>query len=89
MSTRHVHYRSTPFAQMLFLVSEALRGPHAASRHAPDQPAAPRMTWLERLDAWLWRVRQREREAWLAQAKDIAEVETRLRALERGVRPYY
>src|SRR4029450_2378508 len=35
------------------------------------------------LDRWLWKQRARETEAWLAEAKDIFELEARLRELER------
>lgn len=36
------------------------------------------------LDRWLWKQRMRETEAWLAQSKDVFELEARLRELERG-----
>jgi hypothetical protein len=36
------------------------------------------------LDRWLWKQRMRETEAWLAQSKDVFELEARIRALERG-----
>lgn len=45
--------------------------------------------WLDRLDNWFWRQRQREREAYLAQATDIFDLEERMRRLERsGGRSY-
>ena len=42
---------------------------------------------LERLDQWFWRQRQREREAYLAQATDIHDLEMRMQALDRGMDP--
>jgi len=36
------------------------------------------------LDRWLWKQRARETEAWLAQSKDVFELEARIRELERG-----
>jgi len=44
---------------------------------------------FERLDRWLWRQEMKEREAWLAQSKDIAELEQRMRMLERVGSRYY
>ena len=35
------------------------------------------------LDRWLWKQRARETEAWLAESKDVFELEARLRELER------
>jgi hypothetical protein len=37
----------------------------------------------EALDRWLWKQRARETEAWLAQSKDVFELEARMRELER------
>ena len=39
---------------------------------------------FERLDRWLWRQQLRAREAYLAQSKDIFELEQRIRILERA-----
>ena len=36
------------------------------------------------LDRWLWKQRQRETEAWLAQAVDAHDLEARIRHLERN-----
>jgi hypothetical protein len=91
MSTRDLSYRASPFAHMVFLVSEALRGPAATSEASADEPRTARdeRSWLDRLDAWAWRQHQKEREAYLAQSKDIAELEARLRELERGIASRY
>jgi hypothetical protein len=36
------------------------------------------------LDHWLWKQQHRETEAWLAQSRDVYELEARMRELERG-----
>ncbi len=59
---------------------------------APANPAArakasaqPRLSWMERFDRWLWNQHVREREAYLADSKDIFELEERIRRLERSI----
>lgn len=49
---------------------------------ASVQHGAAGRGWIERLDNWLWRLEQREREAYLAGAGDVTELEARMRALE-------
>jgi len=49
--------------------------------------AAAKPAFLERFDGWVARARQRDRERYLAQSRDVFELEARIRALER--RPYY
>ncbi|HEX8012844.1 MAG TPA: DUF3563 family protein [Casimicrobiaceae bacterium] len=44
---------------------------------------------LERLDRWFWRQQVRDREAYLAGAQDIFELEERMRRLERGLGSRY
>ena len=44
---------------------------------------------LERIDRWFWRQQMRDREAYLAGAHDIFELEERLRRLERSVGSRY
>jgi len=39
---------------------------------------------FDRLDNWFWRQAQRDREAYLAGARDIYELEQRIRRLERS-----
>jgi hypothetical protein len=39
---------------------------------------------FESLDHWLWKQQIRETEAYLAQSKDVFELEERIRRLERG-----
>ncbi len=63
---------------------------HDAPAAAPVKPRAPKRGWMERLEHWFWRQRQRDLEAYLAQATDVHDLETRIRALERDyVHPYY
>ncbi|HET7260943.1 MAG TPA: DUF3563 family protein [Casimicrobiaceae bacterium] len=47
----------------------------------------PRRGWFSRLEARLWRHEQERREAWLAQATDVFDLERRMRLLDRG-RPF-
>lgn len=58
------------------------------TRARPKQ-AAPmgRTGFFARLDRWFWRQTQREREAYLAGARDIYDLEERIRRLERSVAP--
>jgi hypothetical protein len=69
---------------------EALEGRDTRTTQAP---AGAKPKWrgvFERLDHWLWSLRQRDIEAYLAKATDVCDLEARLRALERnGFYPYY
>ena len=61
----------------------------ASTSEKPGNPASTpskRLTLFERLDRWIARMRQRDRERYLAQANDVFELEARIRELER--RPY-
>ena len=62
------------------LVFNPLRG---GVRTQPAKPKAPAAGLLDRLDHWFWRQEQRQREAYLAQASDIYDLERRMRHLER------
>jgi len=56
----------------------------------PPQPAGKRSLGIfERIDRWFWRQQMRDREAYLAGAQDIFELEERLRRLERSVGSRY
>jgi hypothetical protein len=56
------------------------RAAAAAARRTASAPS-----WLDRLDQWAWRQTQKRHEAYLAQSTDLADLERRLRALERSV----
>ena len=66
---------------------------NAASPIAPAEVAAvqacasrrPLQRSINALDNWFYRQRVREREAYLAKAQDIFELEYRMRQLERGI----
>lgn len=56
---------------------------------ARDSAAQRPLTLLQRFDRWLWQQQVREREAYLAQSKDVFELEARIRHLERSVGSRY
>jgi hypothetical protein len=57
--------------------------------NSPTRPAGTRPVGIfERIDRWFWRQHMRDREAYLAGAQDIFELEERIRRLERGSRYY-
>lgn len=60
--------------------------PKAPKRGEPVRATerAPRRSWLDRLDDWLWDQELKSREAFLAQSADIVELEHRMRWLEQG-----
>lgn len=60
------------------------RGYLAADAKATDH-TPPRRSFLDRLDQWFWRREQRALEAHLGKAKDVYDLEARIRDLERGV----
>jgi hypothetical protein len=65
------------------------RGPTAAAevsgKRAPREGILQR--WATALDNWSHRQHMKQRDAYLAQAQDVFELEDRIRRLER--RPYY
>jgi hypothetical protein len=67
------------------------RVPKSAVARKPDAkaPQAAKLGLLERFDRWLWQQQVREREAYLAESKDIFELEERLRGLDRAVDSRY
>lgn len=56
-------------------------------RAIPAAPARIRMepgrSWLERVERWLWRIEQKRVEDYLARSVDLADLEMRMRNLER------
>ena len=63
-------------------VSQALR--FYPLRRDAGQGKAQSGTVFDRLDHWFWRQAQRDREAYLSGARDIYELEDRIRRLERS-----
>ncbi len=49
---------------------------------AKAQAAPPRPTLWERLDRWAWNAVQKEREAYLAKAANLVDLEERMRRLD-------
>ena len=75
-------------------IAETLQRPRpridATNGRSPDAPAANcRRSWLDRLEHWAWRQRQRETEAYLARSVDACDLEARIRDLERPVPARY
>jgi len=57
---------------------------------AAEHVATPKRSWMDRLGRWFWTQRQRDLEAYLAQAADVHDLEARMRRLERDpLHPYY
>ena len=75
-----------PFALLLSLYPTAF-APPPSGRTLPG-PTAPKSLrgWLiDRIERWAWDARQQDLERALASSTDLADVERRLRAHERGV----
>lgn len=85
MQIHQFPYRNSPFAHLCYLVSEALRGP---ARKEPADSSV-QVSWLDRIDQWAWRNALQQRERYLAQSSDLADLENRQRALERGTAARY
>jgi Protein of unknown function (DUF3563) len=70
-------------------VMPSTAGDDAAARSSRTNGAnsAQRPSWTDRLNDWFYRQQLNQREAYLAQATDIFDLELRMRRLER--RPYY
>lgn len=71
-------------AGLIALIEHALSRP---IRSVVKRQLAPRLGLMERFDAWMWKQEVRSREAYLAQAKDVYDLEARLRSLERRTTP--
>ena len=60
----------------------------ATLRPAQSEPFGQRLArWTENFENWMHQQRVKEREAYLAQAQDVFDLERRMRNLER--RPYF
>jgi hypothetical protein len=98
-----LYFRDSILGHVAMLLAEALgatRKPRRAPRRAETRTAAvkpvakpvepARAGWLDRLDAWFWRQEQKDREAYLAESRDIFELERRIELLDReGIARYY
>ena len=98
-----LYFKRSIVGHVAMLLAEALgtgRKPQGDARRAGSRNQAtgqalkpaetPRAGLLDRLDGWFWRQEQKQREAYLAQASDIFELERRMEALDReGVWRYY
>jgi hypothetical protein len=75
------------FASMANALSLPARKPEKAAVPASAATASPEpgRGFLDRLDAWFWEQDQRARESYLGKAKDVYDLEARIRDLERGV----
>jgi hypothetical protein len=62
---------------------------YLAAKRKPSDAATPRRGLLDRLDHWFWKCEQRALEAYLGEAKDVSDLEARIRDLERGARYRY
>ena len=78
-----LHHGATLLADVMMPTSRAACDARPASNTAAAKASARGL--LDRLDLWFWRQRQREQEAYLAQAQDVFELESRMRSIERGV----
>ena len=89
------YFNHSIFGQLYTLIAEALgsrRRDRPRSGHSAEAEKAapasvrdlPRLTWLDRVDAWFWRQAQKDREAYLARSRDMFELERRIEALDRG-----
>ena len=73
-------------AKALMVAALGARAPASARRRSAKVPA-PRVGLLDRIDRWCWRLSQRALEEHLGQARDVYDLEARIRDLERRL-PY-
>ena len=86
MTQRTLHPHRDPFATLISLTAAALIEPvtpRAGAARTSDQPAAKAVSLWDRLDHWLWKLRQQDLERALTSAVDVADIEARLRDRER------
>lgn len=87
MESNNYDFRKRNFIGALTgLTYDVLQPAKASERSEPLRATerAPRRSWLDRLDDWLWDQELKSREAFLAQSTDIVELEHRMRWLEHG-----
>jgi hypothetical protein len=93
MKSCHSFIDQRPFPGVIAVLADALGGftPAGGSSGGSsrvDSPAVSAGVWT-RLDRWFRRARQSDDEAFLAAATDLADLERRVRRLERGVDARY
>ncbi|MDH5286386.1 MAG: DUF3563 domain-containing protein [Betaproteobacteria bacterium] len=75
-------HAGTTQARVGFQPTAGYAGTIAVSR--PPIAQAPRLGLMDRIDRWFWSLEQKRRDAYLAQAVDIVDLEQRLLKLERA-----
>ena len=58
--------------------------PRAPRADGDARPSTTRSSLLDRLEAWHWRQSEKEREAYLARATDVFDLERRIAAIDRN-----
>lgn len=85
MESMNYDQRNRNFVDTLTgLTYDALQAEEDECGKRGDAVREPKQSWLDRLDDWLWDQELKSREAFLAKSSDIADVERRMRYLERG-----
>ena len=75
-------HAGTKHMRVEFQPTAGYAGTIAVTRPAVEQPL--KVSWMDRLDRWFWSLEQKRRDAYLAQAVDIVDLEQRMRNLERA-----
>jgi hypothetical protein len=76
-SVRDVRYRPP---RTVAPVAPPARTVPAASARVRREPGR---SWFQRVERWLWRLEQKRVEDYLARSVDVADLEARIRRLER------
>jgi hypothetical protein len=90
------YFSNTLIGQVSTFLAQRLAGspdrrsasPRGRPRGAPlarkTDPATRPPGLFDRIDAWLWRQEQKRREAYLAESRDLFDLERRMEALDRA-----
>ena len=76
-SVRDVRYRAPRTVSAVAPPARTLPAAPARVRREPGR------SWLERVELWLWRREQKRVEDYLSRSVDVADLEVRMRSLER------
>lgn len=83
MESMNYDFRNRNFVDTLTgLTYDALQAEEEECGKLGEAVRQPRRSWLDRLDDWLWNQELKSREAFLAQATDLVDLEQRMRWLE-------